>query len=112
MCLLGIEGIISEVMILLQMNPGKVCASLGLCQLAAGEPGIASVLEKEEVHSLHADPRCTVCEMALVWAQNQLRMNRTKEEIDAYLNQVAERSHEFLGCLSDVDNSLDLVFLH
>lgn len=78
-------------MLVAQMNPGKVCASLGLCQLAAGEPGIASVLEKEEVHSLHADPRCTVCEMALVWAQNQLRMNRTKEEIDAYLNQLCER---------------------
>jgi hypothetical protein len=26
--------------------------------------------------------------MAVVWAQNQLRENRTREQIDAYLNQV------------------------
>jgi phytepsin len=79
-------------MLLAQMNPGKVCTSLGLCQFEAeglSEPGIASVLEKDE--KLKNDPGCTVCEMAVVWAQNQLRQNRTKEQIDAYLNQLCER---------------------
>lgn len=79
-------------MLLAQMNPGKVCTTLGLCQFAAeglSEPGIASVLEKDE--KLKNDPGCTVCEMAVVWAQNQLRQNRTKEQIDAYLNQLCER---------------------
>jgi phytepsin len=79
-------------MLLEQMNPGKVCSSLGLCQYAAegvSEPGIASVVDKDE--TLSNDPGCTVCEMAVVWAQNQLRQNRTREQIDAYLNQLCER---------------------
>lgn len=55
------------------------------------EPGIASVVDKDESLShgpVGNDPGCTVCEMAVVWAQNQLRENKTKEQIDAYLNQV------------------------
>uniref|UniRef100_A0A7I4FQH2 Peptidase A1 domain-containing protein n=1 Tax=Physcomitrium patens TaxID=3218 RepID=A0A7I4FQH2_PHYPA len=78
-------------MLLAQMNPGKVCTTLGLCNFGAGEPGIASVVEKDQSHSLREDPLCTVCEMAVVWAQNQLSQNRTKEQIDAYLNQLCER---------------------
>lgn len=81
-------------MLLAQMNPGKVCSSLGLCQYAAegvSEPGIASVVKKDETLSKGNDPGCTVCEMAVVWAQNQLRQNKTREQIDAYLNQLCER---------------------
>jgi phytepsin len=81
-------------MLLAQMNPGKVCTSIGLCQFAADarrEPGIASVVEKDDPLSKGNDPGCQVCEMAVVWAQNQLRQNRTKEQIDAYLNQLCER---------------------
>lgn len=62
------------------MNYSFVCLN--------SESGIASVLEKDETLSKGNDPGCTVCEMAVVWAQNQLRQNRTKEQIDAYLNQV------------------------
>jgi phytepsin len=29
--------------------------------------------------------------MTVVWAENQLRENHTREQIDAYLNQVCER---------------------
>jgi phytepsin len=39
-----------------------------------------------------ADPACTVCEMAVVWAQNQLRENRTREQIDSYLNRVGTQN--------------------
>ena len=53
------------------------------------EPGIASVLDKDDTLSIGKDTGCQVCEMAVVWAQNQLRQNRTVEQIDAYLNQVA-----------------------
>jgi hypothetical protein len=46
---------------------------------ANSEPGIASVLNKDAVNVSDgmegADPGCTVCEMAVVWAQNQLRDN-------------------------------------
>lgn len=113
------------------MNPGKVCASLGLCQIGADErrlvllshlalvqyclnylsigvmsmpytcthfhslvcldrePGIASVVNKDDALIKGNDPRCQVCEMAVIWAQNQLRQNRTREQIDTYLNQVS-----------------------
>lgn len=52
------------------------------------EPGIASVVGKDGAVSKGNDPGCSVCEMAVVWAQNQLKQNRTKEQIDDYLNQV------------------------
>jgi hypothetical protein len=43
------------------------------------EPDIASVLNKDAANVFDgmegADPGCTVCEMAVVWAQNQLRDN-------------------------------------
>ncbi|CAM6063692.1 unnamed protein product [Sphagnum tenellum] len=46
---------------------------------ANSEPGIASVLTKDAVNVSDgmegADPGRTVCEMAVVWAQNQLRDN-------------------------------------
>lgn len=93
-------------LLLEQMNPGKVCSSLGLCQWAASESGIASVVDKDEA-LLKNDPGCSVCEMAVVWAQNQLRQNRTKEQIDDYLNQLCERLPSPNG-ESTVDcNSLD-----
>jgi len=42
---------------------------------ANSEPGIATVLNKDAVNVSDgmegADPGCTVCEMAVVWAQNQ-----------------------------------------
>lgn len=30
--------------------------------------------------------------MAVIWAQNQLRENRTREQIDSYLNQVGTQN--------------------
>ena len=46
--------------------------------------GIESV-GKENVGS---DLMCTACEMAVVWIENQLRENNTKELILQYVNQV------------------------
>lgn len=59
------------------------------------EPGIASVVGKDDGLS-KGDEGCSVCEMAVVWAQNQLKQNRTKEQIDAYLNQVHVLGIRFL----------------
>jgi phytepsin len=79
------------------MNPIKVCSQIGLCQSDSNkksEPGIASVLDKDASVSggmERDDPGCRVCQMAVVWAQNQLRQNRTREQIDSYLNQLCER---------------------
>jgi len=84
-------------LLLEQMNPIKVCSQIGLCESDSNkksEPGIASVLDKDASVSggmERDDPGCRVCQMAVVWAQNQLRQNRTREQIDAYLNQLCER---------------------
>jgi hypothetical protein len=50
-----------------------------------GSNGIESVVGKEKVG---ADVMCTACEMAVVWIENQLRENKTKELILQYANQV------------------------
>lgn len=52
--------------------------------------GIDSVVDKqkEEDFSLNQDLLCTACEMAVVWIENQLRENKTKERILAYANEV------------------------
>ena len=34
------------------------------------------------------DGMCSVCEMTVVWMQNQLRQNQTKERIINYINEV------------------------
>ena len=47
--------------------------------------GIESVVGKE---NLGSDLMCTACEMAVVWIENQLRENNTKELILQYVNQV------------------------
>lgn len=54
------------------------------------EPGIASVLEKhaDVSNGVGGDVPCAFCEMAVIWAQNQLRKNKTESEIKAYMNQV------------------------
>lgn len=57
---------------------------------ATRDPGIASVLEKQEDASngLGNQVTCAFCEMAVIWAQNQLRKNNTEAQIKEYMNQV------------------------
>nr|CAB3502834.1 unnamed protein product [Digitaria exilis] len=102
---IGAEGIISteckEVvreygemileLLVAQTSPQKVCTQIGLCVFdgthSVSNP-IESVVEKEKLGS---DLFCTACEMAVVWIQNQLRENKTKELILNYANQLCER---------------------
>lgn len=37
------------------------------------------------------DAMCSVCEMTVVWMQNQLRQNQTKERIMNYINEVKKK---------------------
>ncbi|KAK1661759.1 hypothetical protein QYE76_049918 [Lolium multiflorum] len=102
---IGAEGIISTEckqvvreygemileMLVAQTRPQKVCSQIGLCVFdgshSVSNP-IESVVEKEKRGS---DLLCTACEMAVVWIQNQLRQNQTKELILQYVNQLCER---------------------
>lgn len=49
--------------------------------------GIESVVGKE---NLGSDVMCSACQMAVVWIENQLRENKTKELILQYANQVTK----------------------
>ena len=50
---------------------------------------IESVVDKhnEASNGVH-DEMCRVCEMAVVWMQNQLRRNETADRIFDYMNKV------------------------
>lgn len=52
--------------------------------------GIETVVDKQnkEKASANDDLFCTACEMAVVWIENQLRINETREQILKYANQV------------------------
>uniref|UniRef100_A0A0C9S9Q7 TSA: Wollemia nobilis Ref_Wollemi_Transcript_7033_2031 transcribed RNA sequence n=1 Tax=Wollemia nobilis TaxID=56998 RepID=A0A0C9S9Q7_9CONI len=85
-------------LLMAQTSPQKVCSQIGLCSYDGTKEvsmGIASVLEKEareaKVSSGLDDAMCSACQMAVVWMQNQLARNQTKEQILTYLNQLCER---------------------
>eukprot|EP00250_Pteridium_aquilinum_P020514 c24841_g3_i1 orf=259-1737(-) len=77
-------------MIMQKMSPYKICAQIGMCAQRAQseEANIASVVDR--AHGL-GDAGCSVCEMAVVWAQNQVLNNQSAELIKAYLNNMCER---------------------
>lgn len=84
-------------LLIAQTNPQKICSQIGLCSYDGTRDvstGIASVLEKsgeKDTMSSISDGMCTACQMAVVWVQNQIARNQTKEQIKAYMNQLCER---------------------
>ncbi|CAN6358470.1 unnamed protein product [Urochloa humidicola] len=78
-------------LLIAQTEPQKVCSQIGLCMFDGSHSvseGIESVVGEE---NLGSDAMCSVCEMAVVWIENQLRQNKTKELILQYANQLCER---------------------
>ena len=58
--------------------------------ISVNSAGIRSVVDDEAENSngLRSDPMCNVCEMAVVWMQNQLSQNKTQDLILDYVNNV------------------------
>ncbi|MCO5584277.1 hypothetical protein L7F22_038201 [Adiantum nelumboides] len=74
-------------MLLLKMNPLKICTQLRMCSSAKTfSSNLASVVDGSQgaPHGFK-DAGCSMCEMAVIWAQNQLMKNQS-----AYLNNVCE----------------------
>ncbi|KAM5560882.1 aspartic proteinase-like [Rosa sericea] len=76
-------------------QPDQVCKQLGLCVLNGGQfvsAGIETVIEREDgkESSVGDSALCTACEMAVVWAQNQLRQKGTKERVLQYIDELCE----------------------
>lgn len=117
---IGAEGIVSaeckEVvrqygnliidLLIAKVRPGKICSRIGLCffngRQNVGE-GIKSVTEKKEDEHLQVDLLCTACEMAVVWIENQLRLNKTRERILNYANELCERIPSPIGSVVDCE---------
>ncbi|CAA6653839.1 unnamed protein product [Spirodela intermedia] len=128
---IGAEGIISteckEIvsqygelileLLIAQARPSKICSQIGLCffngRQNIGE-GIESVVERRRDGKLRTDVLCAACEMAVVWIQNQLQENQTKEIILNYVNELCEHIPSPMGestveC-SQLDSMPDLSF--
>ncbi|CAL9198216.1 unnamed protein product [Musa hybrid cultivar] len=89
-------------MLLSETEPSKVCSRIGLCTFDGTHGvsiGIESVVnENADVSSgLQSDAICGVCEMAVVWMQNQLRQNQTQERVLNYINELCERLPSPMG---------------
>jgi len=126
---IGAEGIISteckEVvreygemileLLVAQTRPQKVCMQIGLCVFDGTHSvsnQIESVVNKKEKRG--SDLLCTACEMTVVWIQNQLRHNQTKQLILEYADQLCERlpspnGESTVDC-KEISNMPDLSF--
>ncbi|XP_051125858.1 aspartic proteinase A1-like isoform X2 [Andrographis paniculata] len=82
-------------LLLSDAQPKKICSQVGLCTFDGNHgvsAGIESVVdEKQGKSSGLRDGKCSSCEMAVVWMQNQLKRNQTQERILDYANELCER---------------------
>ncbi|KAE8780510.1 Aspartic proteinase oryzasin-1 [Hordeum vulgare] len=73
------------------IDPTKICPSIGLC-IQNGTQGVSfgirNVVDDEAGRS--NDAMCHVCEMAVMWAKNQLAQDRTRDLILKYINKLCD----------------------
>ncbi|KAH7571251.1 hypothetical protein JRO89_XS04G0009500 [Xanthoceras sorbifolium] len=77
----------------LQVQPDRVCSQIGLCMFNGAQyvsTGIETVVDKEDNQgsSVGESALCSVCEMTVIWIQNQLKQKATKEKVISYVNEV------------------------
>ncbi|KAK4835689.1 hypothetical protein QYF36_013101 [Acer negundo] len=70
--------------------PDKVCSQIGLCIFNGAQyvsTGIETVVEEENNResSVGDTALCSVCEMTVIWVQNQLKQKATKEKVFNYV---------------------------
>ncbi|XP_078445697.1 aspartic proteinase oryzasin-1-like [Wolffia australiana] len=90
-------------LLLAETQPKKICSQIGLCTFD-GTRGVSMDIEtvvdapKEATSSGNLrDPACSLCEMAVVWMQNQLRQNLTQERVLDYVNQLCDKLPSPMG---------------
>ncbi|KAI5069998.1 hypothetical protein GOP47_0014341 [Adiantum capillus-veneris] len=102
-------------MLLQKMNPLTICTQLGMCSSAKKfSSNLASVVDGTEGVNGFKDAGCSMCEMAVIWAQNQLMKNQSSEAIKSYLNNVCEHLPNLNGEAAvdcdQVDSMPDVTF--
>ncbi|MCL7034435.1 hypothetical protein MKW94_018689 [Papaver nudicaule] len=90
-------------MLITEASPKKVCSRIGLCTFD-GSRGVSSGIEsvvgaknEDKLSSGLTDAMCSACEMSVVWMQNQLRQNQTKEQILDYVDKLCDRLPSPMG---------------
>ncbi|KAK9284822.1 hypothetical protein L1049_023999 [Liquidambar formosana] len=89
-------------MLLAQARPQKICSQIGLCLFDGTRDvsmGIESVVDKKNDKSSDGlrNAMCAACEMAVIWMQNQLRLNETEDRILNYVNELCDRLPSPMG---------------
>ncbi|KAJ1405566.1 Saposin-like type B, region 1 [Sesbania bispinosa] len=89
-------------LLLAEAEPKKICSQIGLCTFDGTRGvnvGIESVVDENERKSsggLHG-ATCSACEMAVVWMQNQLSQNQTRDQILTYINHLCDKMPSPMG---------------
>uniref|UniRef100_A0A9I9D7F6 Aspartic proteinase-like n=1 Tax=Cucumis melo TaxID=3656 RepID=A0A9I9D7F6_CUCME len=89
-------------MLLAKDQPKKICSTLGLCAFD-GERGVSmgieSVVDNTTQKSSNGlrDVMCNACEMAVVWAQSQLKDEKTQDQILNYIDGLCEKLPSPMG---------------
>ncbi|GAU35494.1 hypothetical protein TSUD_384490 [Trifolium subterraneum] len=89
-------------LLLAEALPKKICPQIGLCTFD-GTHGVSMRIESvvqpiDRVSSGgRQDATCSICEMAVVWMQNQLKQNQTEEQIINYAESICDKMHNPLG---------------
>ncbi|KAJ7946317.1 aspartic proteinase-like [Quillaja saponaria] len=83
-------------LILAEAQPKKICSQIGLCTFDGTHGvsmGIESVVDENHRKSsgVHHDATCSVCEMTVVWMENQLKHNQTQDRIFNYVNELCDK---------------------
>lgn len=93
-------------LIIMGMSPEDICEQLGLCPSAkkAGMPLVASVPSKKP-----ADEECDICKIVVQFVYNELKDNKTEEEVKQLLDKVCSLLPDSLKqtCTETVNNYYD-----
>ncbi|XP_058728114.1 aspartic proteinase A1-like [Vicia villosa] len=89
-------------LLLAETQPKKICSQIGLCTFDGTHGvsmGIQSVVPQTDRISSggQQDATCSVCEMAIVWMQSQLKQNQTEEQIINYANSLCDKMPNPMG---------------
>ncbi|XP_022142263.1 aspartic proteinase-like [Momordica charantia] len=83
-------------LLLAKAQPEKICSKIGVCTFD-GTHGVSmrieSVLNEKDGRSSgsFSDAMCSACEMAVSWMQEQLKQNKTRDDIINYVDELCDR---------------------
>ncbi|XP_078168677.1 phytepsin-like [Carex rostrata] len=80
-------------LLITETDPSQICSQVGVCTDTATQ----NTIIKSVVDNGSDDPTCTICEMVVVWVQNQLRKNATQQKILEYLDKICNKLPSPMG---------------